>query len=317
MPWGSQGGASKAVAGCTAAVTAIGAVYLIVKRWGPQRVADPHASDSEPRKQDLYQWLWGDGWTSPGGEQVTVELLELLQLRIPAIRPMQAIDIHTGTGGAAFYMSDRYGATVTAIDTQPQLIGEARGRVRALFRGKNIPEFAVQDILALCEPVQPEPRSSQQDRHGGADLIWCREGFLYYTDSEKRGIFRHLAALLRVDGVLAFTEFCKKPGPMGSSPGVFQHFILAQGYDLYSISEYRGVLEDCIPDRQIEAFDISDMLVAQFEHDLEILATRKDEFVEKFSLAAWDDLCTELRSKYVWLEAGHLTLGLFVAKKSL
>ena len=53
------------------------------------------------------------------------------------------------------------------------------------------------------------------------------------------------------------------------------------------------------------------------QHDLEILATRKDEFVKKFSLAAWDDLCTELRSKYVWLEAGHLTLGLFVAKKSL
>ena len=148
-----MGFGKKLLYGCTAAATVAGAAYvaarLIVRRSGEE---DPQLSAEEADRAaarvswPVYEWLWGKGWVSPGGQELTIELVEIVfqetQFKVPARAQMRVLDVHTGTGGFAFHMVDRYGANVIGIDEK---------------------EHAVRRLLPACSDM---PVAGLIDQHG-------------------------------------------------------------------------------------------------------------------------------------------------------
>merc|ERR1711907_440511 len=258
----------------------------------------------------VYEWLWGKGWVSPGGLELTIELVEILfkqtSLRVPARDQMRVLDVHTGTGGFAFHMADRYRASVIGFDEKEDggsLINTARTRALRDCAG-GAPNFYEVDVL--------EELSRVDHANTGYHLIWCRQGFLHYTDAEKRDIFSRTPMLLRSGGVLGFTEFCKPSGPLSDRSGPFQHFIEARGSDLYSPSEYEQLLSKCLPNGFThQSFDLSDRMIDQFHRDIRSLNSQQEEFVAEFGQDALRLLNVELKSRMSWLKQKDMFFVLF------
>lgn len=319
-----MGFGTKVAVGCAAAATVAGAGYIMFTRLykRPAAVADPEEcgadagldtahpvrrSERMAQKQDYYEWLWGEGWVSPGGLRMTEALLECLVefgLKVPAKDAMRVLDVHTGTGGAAFHMCDRYGAHVTGID-QGSLIADARTRALRQSRTNMLHFF---DVDVYQQLTNGQNKATY-------DLVWCREGFPFYTDVQKREIFRALPRQLRRGGMIGFTEFCQLPGPLSDTSGPFQHFIQARGSDLYSVRNYQSLLEKSLSAScGLQTWDLSAQLITQFQSNLEFLNANQGEFERKFGREAFDSLQVELKSRQKWLEQEYISFTLFVVK---
>ena len=70
------------------------------------------------------QWMWGDGFLSPGGPEEVASILEGVDLRGRAV-----LDVGSGLGAVDVLLAEQYGAvSVRGIDVEPHLVDEGRHR---------------------------------------------------------------------------------------------------------------------------------------------------------------------------------------------
>ncbi len=75
---------------------------------------------------DALQFMWGEGFLSPGGPEEVREMLAG-----DAVRGKVVLDIGSGLGGVDILLVAEHGAAeVVGIDVEPRLIEEARTLVR-------------------------------------------------------------------------------------------------------------------------------------------------------------------------------------------
>ena len=68
------------------------------------------------------EWMWGEGWLSPGGP---VEVAAILEGR--SIRGQRVLDVGCGLGGVDVELVLTHGAAeVVGIDIEPRLLARAR-----------------------------------------------------------------------------------------------------------------------------------------------------------------------------------------------
>lgn len=73
------------------------------------------------------EWIWGDGFLSPGGEEEVARILRGVDLR-----GRQVLDIGCGIGGIDILLVQKYGAgRVVAIDVEEPLLEKARAAALA------------------------------------------------------------------------------------------------------------------------------------------------------------------------------------------
>jgi len=76
----------------------------------------------DKRFTDALQFVWGEGFLSPGGEDEVEQLL-----RGHDIRGLAVLDIGSGLGGVDLLLAERHGAGhVTGIDIDPWLVSQAQ-----------------------------------------------------------------------------------------------------------------------------------------------------------------------------------------------
>lgn len=131
--------------------------------------------------------IWGDGFTSPGGDDYIPELVKPLGLN-PA---MSVLDLAAGLGGAARKMAAQYGCWVTGLEPSPVLAKE--GMERSVKAG-----MAKQATISHYDPENfKHPKRF--------DCIFAKESFCFVKNRE--GLHDGIELSLKPRGQLLFTDY--------------------------------------------------------------------------------------------------------------
>lgn len=143
----------------------------------------------------LLEALWGRGYLSPGGDAETALVLEGVELR-----GKRALDIGCGTGGAALFIAQRFGADILGVDVEAGVIAKASRA--AADRGLS--------ARARFEAIRPGPLP-----YGDAtfDVVFSKDALIHVED--KRGIAAEVFRVLKPGGVFAASDWMLgADGPM-------------------------------------------------------------------------------------------------------
>src|SRR5690606_10965797 len=97
------------------------------RRGAGGRVSESHVSEYHDSMVAFLEWIWGRDYMAPGGEGNVDRMVAGIELA-----GRRVLDIGCGIGGPAFVLARKYGAEVTGIDLEPQLVARANRRAEEL-----------------------------------------------------------------------------------------------------------------------------------------------------------------------------------------
>lgn len=118
----------------------------------------------------LFEMAFGEGFMSCGGSAY----LGLLFADEEIGSSTHILDVCCGLGGSAFYLEDKYGAQVTGIDREAELIEHAR---RVAEERASKCEFIHGDVIAT------------HFEDNTFDYIICRDALLHFDNEQKNQLF--------------------------------------------------------------------------------------------------------------------------------
>ena len=130
---------------------------------------------------DALQFMWGEGFLSPGGPEEVAEMVAGIELRGTSV-----LDIGSGLGGIDLLLAGTYGAAkVIGIDVEPQLVDSAG----ALVARKG---FAPRITFLLVEPGPlPFPDAS-------FDVVFSKDAMVHIED--KAALYAEVLRVLKPGG---------------------------------------------------------------------------------------------------------------------
>lgn len=147
---------------------------------------------------DALQFMWGDGFLSPGGPAEVAQMLadtDLTGLRV--------LDIGSGMGGIDVLLAERHkAAEVTGIDVEEQLVEAARARVAA--RGL--------DARVRFALVAPGPLPFPDARF---DVVFSKDAMVHIPD--KAALYAEVLRVLVPGGRFVAADWLWSPGAEDSA----------------------------------------------------------------------------------------------------
>ncbi|NND93113.1 MAG: methyltransferase domain-containing protein [Granulosicoccus sp.] len=229
----------------------------------------------------LYEKVYGEDFVSPGGCELSSELIRQLELE-PGQR---VLDAGCGLGSSSFLMADVYDVHVTGIDLSMNMLALARARL-ALKSLRGRVELKQKDCMTLtCSDTY--------------DAIYSRDVFLHIAD--KLTLFSVLHRALKARGRLLFTDYAC--GPLPWHPD-FHEYVDARGYQLQSAQGYTALLEQA-GFQSVSVADRTEQFIGILQQDLQTIAGLDLERQAKQSLAtSWQaKLERAMRGDHRWVVA--------------
>jgi phosphoethanolamine N-methyltransferase len=172
---------------------------------------------------NMLELIWGVGFLTPGGEGNVENLVSGLNLK-----GQRVLDIGCGIGGPAFVLASKYGAHVTGIDIEPQLIEQAQIRADRL------------GLSASCNfvKVEPGPLSFPDNSF---DVVFS-SGVIMTIDN-KEEVFADALRVLNPGGILTVYDWMK---PEGEYSEDMRYWFKMERitYSMKTFPEYEAMLED-------------------------------------------------------------------------
>jgi len=130
---------------------------------------------------DALQFMWGEGFLSPGGPEEVAEMVAGIDLGGRRI-----LDIGSGLGGVDILLAHAHGAReVVGIDVEPQLVEAARALVASKDLGKRV-------TFQLVEPGPlPFPDA-------GFDVVFSKDAMVHIED--KAALYAEVLRVLKPGG---------------------------------------------------------------------------------------------------------------------
>ena len=129
------------------------------------------------------EWLWGDGFLSPGGREETAEILRGVDLA-----DLKVLDIGCGIGGIDRLLVSEHGARkVIGIDVIESLVDRAIADTK---------KAGLADLIEF-RLVEPGPLEFDD---GDFDVVFTKDAIVHVPD--KRAIFEDIHRVLNCGGVL-------------------------------------------------------------------------------------------------------------------
>ena len=153
-----------------------------------------HRAASVPPLDSLAirQWLWGPGFHIPGDAEYVLNLVKPF-----AANPATGLlDVAAGLGGLARLMAEEFGAYVSGLERDPELV--RRGMEMSVAAGKS--------KQAAIYPMDPE---AFELKPGSFDCIIGRDATYMVRDKER--FLRVLILGLKPEGKLLLTDYVVEP----------------------------------------------------------------------------------------------------------
>jgi ubiquinone/menaquinone biosynthesis C-methylase UbiE len=130
---------------------------------------------------DALQFMWGEGFLSPGGPEEVAEMVAGIDLT-----GKQVLDVGSGLGGVDVLLATKHGAAqVIGIDVEQQLVEAAR----ALISAKGLTERVTFQL------VEPGPLPFPD---GSFDLVFSKDAMVHIED--KATLYAEVVRVLRPGG---------------------------------------------------------------------------------------------------------------------
>lgn len=142
----------------------------------------------ETARLRITQEVWGEGFSSPGGEDHILNMVKFFALN-PS---MSVLDLGAGLGGAARTMSQHFGVWVNGLEADKDLAEAGMGISTKAGMGKK----------AAIEHFDPENLKIKQK---SIDCVFSKE-FLY-TIADKPAFLSALENVMKPRGQLLFTDY--------------------------------------------------------------------------------------------------------------
>ena len=160
---------------------------------------------------------------TPGGEGNIANLVDGLELQ-----GRKVLDIGCGIGGPAFVLASKYGAHVTGIDVEPQLIDDAKVRAERL------------GLSAQCDFVKVEP-GPLDFPDNSFDVVFSSGVIMTVDDKEQ--VLSEALRVLKPGGVLTVYDWMK---PEGEYSEAMRYWFKMERitYSMKTFAEYEEMLRD-------------------------------------------------------------------------
>jgi len=241
-----------------------------------------------------YEWIFGDTFISTGGRETTEDFCKLLSLS-PGSR---VLDVGCGIGGSAFYMAEKYGATVVAIDLSTNMLAIGRDRLNKL--PTNIQEKVSFEFGDITE---------QTYAAGSFDVIYSRDTILHIANKQK--LFSLFHSWLAPGGRLLITDYCQ--GDKVLSPS-FLSYVKQREYNLTTVKQYGALLQKA-GFTDVQATDSTDRFIQILRTEVDRFQNKKEDFLKEFAMEHYTAIVDGWTSKVGRSASGDQTWGLFVAKR--
>lgn len=231
------------------------------------------------------EWVWGRDFMAPGGEGNVDRLVKGLDLS-----GRRVLDIGCGIGGPAFVLARKYGALVTGIDLEPQLVARATRRAAELGLSGQA-EFRTVTLGPL------------EFTDGSFDVVFT-SGALTQTE-DKAGIVSECYRVLKPGGVLTCYDWLKGEGKLSED---MRYFIMMEGltYNLITLAELgRHLVKGGFEDVTME--DASEWYRRESRREYEWMRGEgRAKAVELIGEAQAEHMIEDWRSMVVVCEKGEL-----------
>jgi ubiquinone/menaquinone biosynthesis C-methylase UbiE len=249
---------------------------------------ESHVSEYHDSMVALLEWIWGSDFMAPGGEGNIDKMVEGIDLA-----GKRVLDIGCGIGGPAFVLARKYGAYVTGIDLEPQLVERAALRAAGLGLSHQV-EF---------RPVTFGPLDFSDE---SLDVVFS-SGALTQTE-DKAGIVGECFRVLKPGGVLTCYDWLKSEAKLSDD---MRYFIKMEGltYNLITLAELgRYLVDGRFEDVTME--DASDWYRREARREYELMRGEgRQQVVELIGQARADHMIEDWRSMVVVCEKGELCQG--------
>lgn len=236
------------------------------------------------------EFMYGVGWQSPGGEQVTDYLMRNVTGLV--LKPgKKVLDIGSGLGGTLIYLNKVYKVLGTGVDISDEMIK------LATERANNNPDigFYRADI-------------SGRFNFGYFDMIVSRDALLYVK--EKQAAFSNIYSSLIKNGEIHLTDFV-------SGDNLSKDFISYTAdceYHLDTFERYANRLTD-VGFKGVHYTDITHLHAEYLSKDIKKLNDKKDKFLQLFNEEDYDYLIKRWQRKIEMCAKHELCWGSFVGYK--
>jgi len=241
-----------------------------------------------------YEWIFGDTFISTGGLQTTEEFCKLLSLS-PGTR---VLDVGCGIGGSAFYMAEKFGATVVAIDLSTNMLAIARDRLNS--RSTDTQDKVTFEFGDITE---------QTYAPGSFDIIYSRDTILHIANKQK--LFNLFHSWLAPGGQVLITDYCQ--GDKVLSPA-FLSYVKQREYNLTTVKKYGYLLEKA-GFTDVQATDVTNKFIQILRTEVERFQSKKEDFLKEFAVEHYTAIEDGWKEKVMRSSSGDQVWGLFLGRK--
>ena len=172
---------------------------------------------------NMLELIWGVGFMTPGGEGNIENMVDGLELE-----GKRVLDIGCGIGGPAFILASKYGAHVTGVDVEPQLIDDAQKRAEKL------------ELSSSCDFVKVEA-GPLPFPDGSFDVVFSAGVVMTIDDKEE--VFSEALRVLKPGGIFTVYDWMK---PEGEYSDDMRYWFKMERitYSMKTFDEYEAMLRD-------------------------------------------------------------------------